>query len=60
MWNLLIIIINIIASALSIITIINGINNSSTDDVVFGLMLSFVNLSCLVVNINRVINEENK
>lgn len=56
MWVLLMIIINITALSLSVTTIINGIN-SSTDDIVFGLTLSFVNLFCLAVNINRVINK---
>lgn len=51
------IIINITALSLSVTTIINGIINSSTDDIVFGLTLSLVNLFCLAVNINRVINK---
>ena len=57
MWTLLMIIINITALSLSVTTIINGIINSSTDDIVFGLTLSLVNLFCLAVNINRVINK---
>ena len=57
MWVLLMIIINITALSLSVTTIINGIINSSTDDIVFGLTLSLVNLFCLAVNINRLIKE---
>jgi hypothetical protein len=60
MWTLLIIIVNITASALSITTIINGISNSSMVDIVFGSTLLLVNLSCLAINMIKVINEENK
>ena len=60
MWALLMIIINVTASALSVTTIINGINNLCTEDIVFGSTLLLINLFCLSVNINRVIDEENK
>ena len=60
MWTLLIIIVNITASALSVTTIINGISNSSMEDIVFGSTLLLVNLSCLAINMIKVINEENK
>jgi hypothetical protein len=60
MWTLLIIIVNITASALSVTTIINGISNSSMVDIVFGSTLLLVNLSCLAINMIKVINEENK
>ena len=60
MWTLLIIIVNITASALSITTIINGVTNSLMEDIVFGSTLLIVNLSCLAINMIKVINEENK
>ena len=47
------IIINIIASILSILIINRGITNSCQDDIVLGLILLVINLICLGINIYR-------
>lgn len=51
------IIINIIASILSILIINRGIANSCQDDIVLGLILLVINLICLVINIHREEND---
>lgn len=52
-WVMTMIIINIIASILSILIINRGIANSCQDDIVLGLILLVINLICLVINIYR-------
>ena len=52
-WVMTMIIINIIASILSILIINRGSANSCQDDIVLGLILLVINLICLVINIYR-------
>lgn len=52
-WVMTMIIINIIASILSILIINRGITNSCQDDIVLGLILLVINLICLGINIYR-------
>lgn len=52
-WVMTMIIINIIASILSILIINRGIANSCQDDIVLGLILLVINLICLGINIYR-------
>lgn len=56
-WVMTMIIINIIASILSILIINRGIANSCQDDIVLGLILLVINLICLVINIHREEND---
>ena len=56
-WVMTRIIINIIASILSILIINRGIANSCQDDIVLGLILLVINLICLVINIHREEND---
>ena len=56
-WVMTMIIINIIASILSILIINRGITNSCQDDIVLGLILLVINLICLVINIHREEND---
>lgn len=53
MWIWVAIIINIVGSVLSIMIIDRGITDSNQNDILFGLVLLFVNMGCLAINIYR-------
>lgn len=53
MWFWLMIIVNITAIVLSAMVVNRGISNSCQNDIIFGLILSFVNLFCLAINVDR-------
>lgn len=55
MWFWLMIIVNITAIVLSAMVVNRGISNSCQNDIIFGLVLLYINLCCLVININRKI-----
>ena len=55
MWVWLTIIINVIGTVLSAMVIDRGITDSCQNDILFGLVLLYINLCCLVSNINRKI-----
>lgn len=47
------IIINIIASVLSVVIINRGITETGENDIILGLVLLIVNTGCLAINIHR-------
>lgn len=53
----LVIIINIIASVLSVMIINRGITETGQNDIVLGLVLLIVNMGCLAFNIYRKEND---
>ena len=57
MWVWLTIIINVIGTVLSVMVIDRGITDSCQNDILFGLVLLYVNLCCLGINIYRKEND---
>jgi len=53
----LVIIINIIASVLSVMIINRGITETGQNDTILGLVLLIVNMGCLAINIYRKEND---